>query len=193
MDLGTYLKPLRRVWWLILAAVVVATVSSFLMVRRVPPTYQSRVLLMVGHALQNPNPDSGDLYMSQQLATTYVDILQREQMRKAVQVALGLDWLPYFSARIVPGTQLIELTVEDGIPLRAQAIANEAANQLIRLTPAGTENVDQSRQAFIAQQLDELEASIEATREEITKKQSELAIHAQRPPNRRCPNADHCP
>ena len=75
----------------------------------------------------------------------------------------------------MPGTQLIELTVEDGIPLRAQAIANEVANQLIRLTPAGTENVDQSRQAFIAQQLDELEASIEATREEISKKQSELA------------------
>ena len=59
--------------------------------------------------------------------------------------------------------------------MRAQAIANEAANQLIRLTPAGTENVDQSRQAFIAQQLDELEASIVATREEISKKQSELA------------------
>ena len=75
----------------------------------------------------------------------------------------------------MPGTQLIELTVEDAIPLHAQAIANEAANQLIRLTPAGKENVDQSRQAFIAQQLDELEASIVATREEISKKQSELA------------------
>jgi succinoglycan biosynthesis transport protein ExoP len=175
MDLGTYLKPLRRMWWLILAAVLVATVASFLMVRRVPPTYQSRVLLMIGHTLRNPNPNSAELYMSQQLATTYLDILQREQLRKAVQVAVGLDWLPRYSARIVPETQLIELTVEDGIPLRAQAIANEAANQLIRLTPADTENVDQSRQAFIAQQLDELEASIKATREEISKRQSELA------------------
>ena len=175
MDLGTYLKPLRRMWWLILAAVLVASVSSFLVLRRVPPTYQSRALLMVGHALQNANPDSGDLYMSQQLATTYVDIVQREQLRKAVQTALGLDWLPSYSARIVPSTQLIELTVEDDIPLRAQAIANEVANQLIRLTPAGAGNVDQSRQAFVAQQLDELEASIVATREEITRKQSELA------------------
>ena len=56
MDLGAYLKPLLRMWWLILAAVLVATIASFLMLRRVPPTYQSRVLLMVGHALQNPNP-----------------------------------------------------------------------------------------------------------------------------------------
>ena len=75
MDLGTYLKPLRQMWWLILAAVVIATVSSFLMVRRVPSTYQSYVVLMVGHALENPNPTSTDLYMSQQLAATYVDIL----------------------------------------------------------------------------------------------------------------------
>ena len=175
MDLGAYLKPLLRMWWLIIAAVLVATVASFLMLRRVPPTYQSHAVLMVGQALQNPNPSNNDLYMSQQLANTYVDILQREQLQNATKAALGLEWLPQYSARIVPATQLIELAVIDTIPERAQAVGSELANQLIRLTPAGTENVDQSRQAFIAQQLDELEASIEATREEISKKQSELA------------------
>ena len=162
-------------WWLIIAAVLVATVASFLMLRRVPPTYQSHSVLMVGQALQNPNPSNNDLYMSQQLANTYVDILQREQLQNATKAALGLEWLPQYSARIVPSTQLMELTVIDTIPERAQAVGSELANQLIRLTPAGTENTDLSRQSFIARQLDELEASIEATREEISKKQSELA------------------
>jgi len=175
MDLGAYLKPLRRMWWLIIAAVLVATIASFLMLRRVPPTYQSHAVLMVGQALQNPNPSNNDLYMSQQLANTYVDILQREQLQNATKAALGLEWLPQYSARIVPATQLMELAVIDTIPERAQAVGSELANQLIRLTPAGTEDASQSRQAFIAQQLDELEASIEATREEISKKQSELA------------------
>ena len=175
MDLGAYLKPLLRMWWLIIAAVLVATIASFLMLRRVPPTYQSHAVLMVGQALQNPNPSNNDLYLSQQLANTYVDILQREQLQNATKAALGLEWLPKYSARIVPATQLIELAVIDTIPERAQAVGSELANQLIRLTPAGSENVDQSREAFIAQQLDELEASIEATREEISKTQSELA------------------
>ena len=175
MALGAYLKPLLRMWWLIIAAVLVATVASFLMLRRVPPTYQSHSVLMVGQALQNPNPSNNDLYMSQQLANTYVDILQREQLQNATKAALGLEWLPQYSARIVPSTQLMELTVIDTIPERAQAVGSELANQLIRLTPAGTENADLSRQSFIARQLDELEASIEATRAEISKKQSELA------------------
>ena len=175
MDLGAYLKPLLRMWWLIIAAVLVATIASFLMLRRVPPTYQSHAVLMVGQALQNPNPSNNDLYLSQQLANTYVDILQREQLQNATKAALGLEWLPKYSARIVPATQLIELAVIDTIPERAQAVGSELANQLIRLTPAGSENVDQSREAFIAQQLDELEASIEATRAEISKTQSELA------------------
>lgn len=175
MSLAQYLKPLVRMWWLILAAVAVATLASFVVVRQSPPNYQSHTVLMVGRALENPNPSSGDLYMSQQLAGTYVDILKRDQIQNATMAALGLDWLPEYTAKLVPGTQFMELAVIDTEPLRAQAVASELANQLMRLTPANAEGVDRSRQAFIDQQLDELEASIKTTREEITKKQSELA------------------
>jgi len=175
MSLAQYLKPLVKMWWLILAAVVVATASSFIVVRQSPPNYQSHMVLMVGRALENPNPSSGDLYMSQQLAGTYVDILKRDQIQNATMGALGLNWLPEYTARLVPGTQFMELAVVDTDPLRAQAVARELANQLMRLTPANAEGVDRSRQAFIEQQLDELETSIKTTRDEIAKKQSELA------------------
>ena len=175
MSLAQYLKPLVRMWWLILAAVVVATVASFIVVRQSPPNYQSHMVLMVGRSLENPNPSSGDLYMSQQLAGTYVDILKRDQIQNATMGALGLNWLPEYTARLVPGTQFMELAVVDTDPVRAQAVASELANQLMRLTPANADGVDRSRKAFIDQQLDELEASIKTTRDEISKKQSELA------------------
>jgi capsular exopolysaccharide synthesis family protein len=162
-------------WWLVLAAVVVATVSSFIVVQQSPPNFRSHTVLMVGRALENPNPSSGDLYLSQQLAGTYVDILKREQIQNAAMAALGMDWLPEYTARLVPGTQLMELAVIDTDPLRAQTVAKELAEQLMRLTPTNAEGVDRSRQAFIDQQLDELEASIKITRDEISKKQSELA------------------
>jgi len=175
MSLALYLKPLVRMWWLILAAVVVATVASFVVVRQSPPTYQSHTVLMVGRSLESPNPNSGDLYMSQQLAGTYVDILKRDQIQNSTMAALGLDWLPAYTANLVYGTQFIELAVTDIDPLRAQAVARELANQLVRLTPTNSEGGDRSRQVFVDQQLDELEASIKATREEISKKQAELA------------------
>ena len=163
MSLGLYLKPLVRMWWLILAAVAVATLASFVVVRQSPPNYQSHTVLMVGGALENPNPSSDNLYLSQQLAGTYVDILKRDQIQSATMAALGLNWLPVYSARLVPGTQLMELAVVDIDPLRAQAVTSELANQLMLLTPANAEGVDRSRQAFINQQLDELETGIKTT------------------------------
>jgi polysaccharide biosynthesis transport protein len=175
MSLAQYFKPLVKMWWLIVAAVAVASVASFIVVRRSPPNYQSHTVLMIGRALENPNPNSGDLYLSQQLASTYVDILKREQIQNSTMAALGLDWLPVYTARLVPGTQLMEVAVIDTDPLRGQAVTSELANQLMRLTPANAEGVDRSRQAFINQQLDELEAGIKSTRDEIAKKQSELA------------------
>ncbi len=61
----------------------------------------------------------------------------------------------------------MELAVVDTDPVRAQAVASELANQLMRLTPANADGLDRSRKAFIDQQLDELEASIKTTRDEI--------------------------
>ncbi len=113
--------------------------------------------------------------MSQELAGTYVDILKRDQIQNATMAALGLDRLPEYTARLVPGTQLMELTVVDSDPLRAQTVANELANQLMRLTPTNAQGVDRSRKAFVDQQLDELEASIKTTGEEVSRKQLELA------------------
>ncbi|GAB4557672.1 MAG: hypothetical protein Kow0047_02160 [Anaerolineae bacterium] len=175
MDLKTYMKPLLKWWWLLLLASLIATVSSYLATRQQPPIYSSRVTLMVGRVIEDPNPSNNELWLSQQLAGTYADIVRREPIRRATMEALGLDWLPQYSARVVPNTQLLEITVVDTNPQRAQAVANELARQLIRQSPTGMDQDEQRRQAFINQQLDELEKSIIQTREEITKKQEELA------------------
>jgi non-specific protein-tyrosine kinase len=174
MDLEPYLTPLLRKWWFIVFAVLSATGACFLALRSQPPTYQSRATVMVGRSIDNPNPNGNDLYLTEQLASTYADIAKRDQVRNGVMKTLGLNWLPPYNVRVVPNTQLIELTVTDSIPERAQKAANELARQLILQSPAGSEQ-DQTRQAFINQQLDELEAGIKETRDAISKKQADLA------------------
>jgi non-specific protein-tyrosine kinase len=174
MDLQDYLKPLRKWWWLILASVVVATGSSFVAVQQQPDTFRSRVTLMIGQAIDNPNPTGLEFWLSQQLAQTYADIAKREPVQNATKEALGLTWLPEYDARPVPETQLFELTVLDTSPERARAVANELAVQLIRLSPTGSQQADVERQAFINHQLDELEVQIEDTQAEIEAKQAEL-------------------
>ncbi len=174
-DLRDYVLPLRKWWWLIVAATLVATISSFLATRQQPPIYRTRVTVMVGSAIENPNPNGNEFWLTQQLATTYADIVKRDPVRNAAMAALGLTWLPEYQARVVPNTQLVEIIVTDTNPQRAQAVADELARQLVLLSPTAPGREDQQRQAFINQQLSDLEIKIQETQDEINRKQADLA------------------
>lgn len=176
MELRAYIRPLLKWWWLILIASLIAGATSYFAVSQQPSVYQARTTLLIGSAINNPNPDGNEFWLSQQLAQTYSDIAQRDVVRQAVMQELGLTWLPAYSAQPVANTQLLELRVNDSSPERAMIVANELANQLILRTPtSGNQQGDSERQAFIAKQLDDLELSIEQTKSEISAKQAELA------------------
>jgi polysaccharide biosynthesis transport protein len=172
MELKEYITPLRRWWWLILAAALLAAASSYMDASRQPPQYRAATTLMIGRAINDPNPTTNIFWLSQQLAQTYADIARRQQVRQATMSALGLTWLPSYTARAVPNTQLIEIAVTDTNPERAQAVANELARQLILQSPTAPEQEEQARQEFINRQLTALELNIEETQAEIQEKQA---------------------
>lgn len=174
MDLKSYFAPLLKWWWMILAAGIIAAASSFIITLGQPPLYQSRTTLIIGQSLTSPNPNSSQFFLEQQLAGIYADMATREPVRRAAMEALNLKWLPQYVARALPETQLIEITVTDSDPIRAQVVAAELANQLIKRGPSGTQDADQERQAFINQQLSQLETNIADTNEEIDKLKLEL-------------------
>jgi capsular exopolysaccharide synthesis family protein len=70
---------------------------------------------------------------------------------------------------------LIQITVNDTDPERAQAVANELAAQLILLSPVSGQPEEQGRQDFIHERLNKLEEQIQETEAEIEKLQGELA------------------
>lgn len=176
MELRAFIKPLIKWWWLIMVSALLAGLTSFYVVSQQPPIYQARVTLLIGSAINNPNPTGNEFWLSQQLAQTYSDIAQREVVSNAVMEELGLTWLPAYTAQSVNNTQLLEIRVNDSSPERAMVVANELANQLILRTPtSGNQQGDTERQAFISQQLNDLEINIEQTNEEILAKQTELA------------------
>ncbi|MDX1614269.1 MAG: polysaccharide biosynthesis tyrosine autokinase [Candidatus Promineifilaceae bacterium] len=175
MELRDYITPLRKWWWLIVAATVVAAGASLFAALQQPPVYQARTTLMIGRAIENPNPTGTEFWLTQQLAQTYAEIAQREPVQAGTKEALGLNWLPQYTVRAVPDTQLIEIAVTDSVPVRAQAVANEISRQLILQSPTSPEQDEQSRQMFISSQLDGLEAQITETEGEITQRQEELA------------------
>ena len=167
MEFKRYVLPLRRWWWLLLAATLIAALSSFLATLRQPPIFQTLTTLMIGQVIADPNPTSGEFNLGQQLAENYAEIASREPVRIATKQALGLNWLPDYRATALPNGQFIEIVVTDTVPERAQAVANELADQLIARSPTGNQSDDLERQAFIQDQLDKLQLQITTTEDEI--------------------------
>ena len=177
MGFKQYISPLIKWWWLILASTTVAVLASIYAVSQQLPIYQARTTLMLGQAINNPNPTGNEFYLGQQLAQTYADLAKREPVRDATMEALGLDWLPSYTVNVVPSTMLIELKLNDTNPERAMVITNELTKQIILRSPTSAQELEeQERQEFIKTQLDDLEIQIEFTKEEIETKQAELAV-----------------
>lgn len=174
MEIRELIAPLKRWWWLILGAGLVAAAASFLATLQQAPTYMATTTLMIGGTINDPNPSSNEFYLTQQLAATYADIAMREPVRNATRQALGLPWLPSYSAAALPNSQVIEITVTDTVPERAQAVASELANQLILRSPTSENSEDIERQLFIQEQLDNLQEQINETSDEIDRMQGLL-------------------
>jgi succinoglycan biosynthesis transport protein ExoP len=177
MEILYYFRVLRKWWWLIVAATLVSTVSSYFAVSRMPRVYQATSTVRIGQALDVPNPTYEDFSISQQLARTYSDMVTRQPILVAAADALGLPFSPGpqdVTASIVPGTQLLEISVRDTDPERARALADEIARQLILQTPNEIEK-DNARQTFVQTQLANLEKNIQTTEDEIVAAQAQLA------------------
>ena len=174
MTSNPYILPLLKWWRLIVLVTLIAASVSAISTSFQPDTYVSTTTLMIGTTFLNPNPDSGQIYISQQLASLYAEMAKREPIQDATKAALGLNWLPAYSTRIVPNTQMVEISVADTNPVRAQVVANELANQLILQSPANGQTETGERQGFITEQLSSLQDQIGETETKIEELQKSL-------------------
>ena len=168
------LSPLVKWFWLILISAGIAAAASYYYTLPLPPIFLSKVTLAVGSSIYSLNPDRGELELAYRLAESYAAVAARETVQNATMEALGLPELPEYEAASVADSPFIEILVTDISPMRAQAVANELARQLIKESPTNLETSDQDRLKFIEEQLDVFQQDIITTQEEIAQKQIEL-------------------
>jgi non-specific protein-tyrosine kinase len=180
MELKQYFSVVRKWWWLMLASIILASIASLLATRNTPRIYQSRTTLMVGQALQNPNPSQSEFFTGQALAQSYSDLARREPVLRATLDALGLDWdwpvlQNMVSSRWVAGTSLLEISILDTDPQRAKILVEELTNQLILRSPAGNDPEREAERQFIGTQLADLKSNIQKSQEEIKRLNTVIA------------------
>ncbi len=138
MELSGYIAVIRRWWWTLLVAAWVAGLTGFLVASQIQPTYESRVLLLVGPI----NTDANTLRASGQLVQTYAQIVTTEPLLDSAIRETGLTIQPIDLAAAVRATandvtRILSIRVQAGSPQDAATLANSIANELIQLASRG--------------------------------------------------------
>lgn len=165
-------RPIVRWWWIILIAVALSSGVAFVVSRTETRYYVARATLMIGNTLESQRPDPIQLQLGSSLGRFYGELAKRERILRPVQEKLNLPFgwevIATYMLRtsVVPSANLLEIYVTDSNPVRAAAIANAIADQLIAYSPTSPDKVA-AEQMTIEQQLRESEARLNDLRARI--------------------------
>lgn len=181
VNLNGTIAALWRWWWLLLTAAGMAGLIAFQGVRQAPPTFVSTTTLMVGDVLRSPKPGEDEFSIAQNLAASYALLAQRQPILEGTVRALDLpyDW-EELKRRIVVihanGALTLEIRAMDGDPVRARDIAATLASQLVDASPTRDRRQElEQRRQFVRDELNDLQQKIATGREELRRKQAQLA------------------
>jgi non-specific protein-tyrosine kinase len=171
MDLRRQLIILRVWLWLLVASVLLAASTAFLVSGAMPKIYDAKNTLLVGQSLTAANPNSDQLLAAQRLSQTYATVVTTRPLAQRVIVRLGLQMtadalLNEVRADVPANGALIYITASDTDPVRAANIANAFADELISLSPA-----IQGQQADLQKAI---QANLDSTQAEITQTQNQI-------------------
>jgi non-specific protein-tyrosine kinase len=172
MEFKQYLSILWKWSWLMVLSTLVAATSAYWATSDIPPVYETSTTLMVGRFIQTADPTGQDFAITSQLARSYVALARRQPVLEGTIETLGLNMSSQALAgrvgtNLVPGTQLIQISVKDGDPQRAKVLADEIARQLILQSPTPAEQEQTQHRQFIGEQLQTLQDQIKEAEEQI--------------------------
>lgn len=132
LDLRQYFSLFLHWSWLILLAALVAGSAAFFFSKRMTPYYQSSTTVLVNAAPATKATDYSSVMMSEQLTSTYSQMMSNDSVLIEVVKQLGLniptdDLKEMITVATLQDTQLIQVTVESIDPKLSANIANAVA------------------------------------------------------------------
>lgn len=167
LDLRQYFALFIHWLWLLILAAVIAGAASYFFSIRMMPIYQSSTTVLVNEAPATKATDYSSVMMSEQLTSTYSQMMAKDPVLLKVAEKIGLanpieeikDWITVTPVR---DTQLIQVTVETNDPVQSAAIANEIVTVFAgQIQEIQTQRFAQSK-STLAAQLADIEKQIAA-------------------------------
>jgi capsular exopolysaccharide synthesis family protein len=138
MDLRTFLRAVRKNWWIVIFTTLVGAGAAVGFIAITPPAYASSVTFFVNTAASTEaNPLQSAQY-AQQRVTTYVGLLSSERLAKLVIADTGLDIsvpqvIGTIGAKSDLNTVLLTATVTDTSRARSLRIAESISTQFVKM------------------------------------------------------------
>jgi capsular exopolysaccharide synthesis family protein len=135
MEFRDVLAALRAGWWLAVMGLVMGGLAALGVSLLMTPYYTAQTQLFVS---TNDSSSTSAVFQggqfSQERVASYAELLSGEELAARVADRLGLDVLPaqlanQIGASAVPQTVLLNVTVTDSVPERAQQIAAEIGTE----------------------------------------------------------------
>jgi capsular polysaccharide biosynthesis protein len=157
----------RRRWVIIGTTLVtwaVVTVGTFM----IPATYSASATLRVAQAYSG-SIEYADYMYAERLMNTYLEILRsRPVLEETIQrLGLGVEskvLSTQLKAEVVPETELIRITVEDGNPRRARDIANTLGALLLEQSQSLYRGGSKSAREILEEQIAVIDSNLEQDR-----------------------------
>ena len=166
LDLGHYYGLFIRWWWLIFLSVIIASVVGFSVSRLMTPYYQASSVILVNEAPANKSTDYSSVMLSEQLATTYSQMIARNPIISQVAEQLGVtepldkikEWI---SVTKIRDTQLIQVSAETKDP----QLSADFVNNLVTVFSVQIQEIQAQR---FAQSKSTLETQLADIEKEIS-------------------------
>jgi uncharacterized protein involved in exopolysaccharide biosynthesis len=134
-----YVQLLWRWAWIIVLAAALCAGSAYVFSKLTTPVYQTTMRLLVTDTPSQSSINTTSMISNASLTQTYAQMLTDSPVLDRVITQLGLkmaskDLAKVISVSVVPGTQIIEVKVEDTSPARAMDIANTLGTVFITRT-----------------------------------------------------------
>lgn len=137
MDVRDYLRIVRRRWLLILSCTLLGAAAATLITLRATPMYASTARLFVS----TPTDATSQAYQgglfSQQRVLSYADLIKGDRVAQLVIDRFKLtesatELAGQVGSKVVPSTVILEVTVTDPSPNRAQQLAQAFADEFTK-------------------------------------------------------------
>ncbi|MCB0185786.1 MAG: hypothetical protein KDE31_16070, partial [Caldilineaceae bacterium] len=121
IDLKIYARIIWQWSWLIILCVVLAATSAYIASSLAVPVYQATATLLIDEAT-NPTANYQDLILSERIARTYAELMQRRKLLANVATKLGVapevieKTLVDIAVTPTRDTQLLQVRVEGTLP-----------------------------------------------------------------------------